>query len=173
MIHNKGNAALSKPAEPGLDFGEAVRLLKQGHAVTREGWNGKGMFLYHVGADAYPAKTDIAKREFGENALVPYRAYIAMKTAQGDVVPWVASQSDILSNDWQVIEQEGAQQADMEVAALTAGCNGPDAEWQAQNARCEALRMATGLIASGQLPAGDPVELARTFYAFVSGEAAK
>jgi hypothetical protein len=90
------------PAEEGFDFGSAVRLLKQGHAVHREGWNGKGMFLYHVGADSYPAKTDIAKREFGDEALVPYRAYIAMKTAQGDVVPWVASQSDVLAVDWQL-----------------------------------------------------------------------
>lgn len=83
-----------------MDFGKALELLNSGQAVTREGWNGKGMFLYLVPPGAYPARTDVAKTHFGETALVPYRAYIAMKTVQEDVVPWVASQSDILADDW-------------------------------------------------------------------------
>lgn len=79
-------------------FGEALKRLKGGASVCRRGWNGKGMFLYYVPAASYSAQTEIAKRFFGEK--VPYRAYIAMKTAQGDVVPWVASQSDVLDEDW-------------------------------------------------------------------------
>ncbi len=82
-------------------FGRAVKELQNGVKVTREGWNGKGMWLYHVPANSYPAQTDAAKAAFGD--MVPYRAYIAMKTAQGDVVPWVASQSDILAADWYVV----------------------------------------------------------------------
>lgn len=87
----------------GMSFGLAVEALKKGFKVTREGWNGKGMFLYFVGADAYPVKTEAAKSFFGENSMVPYRAYIAMKTVDNDVVPWVASQSDILANDWNIV----------------------------------------------------------------------
>ena len=87
----------------GMSFGLAVEALKQGLKVTREGWNGKGMFLYLVDADYYPVKTAAAKSFFGENSLVPYRAYIAMKTVANDVVPWVASQSDILANDWSIV----------------------------------------------------------------------
>lgn len=85
-----------------FDFAEAVRQLKGGNGVTvsRVGWNGKGMFLYFVPEGQYPARTKAARDAFGEDALVPYRPYIAMKTAQGDVVPWVASQSDILADDW-------------------------------------------------------------------------
>lgn len=86
-----------------LSFGHALVALQAGKAVARAGWNGKGMFLYHVGANAYPPQTEIAKAAFGgEN--VPYGAYIAMKTAQGNVVPWLASQTDVLANDWQIVE---------------------------------------------------------------------
>ena len=44
--------------------------------------------------------TPIAKEEWGENGMVPYGAYVAIKTAQGNVVPWNASQNDMLSEDW-------------------------------------------------------------------------
>lgn len=84
-------------------FGHAIEMLKLGRKVARAGWNGKGMFLYLVGADSYPAKTAIAKAHFGEDALVPYRAYIAMKTVDNDVVPWLASQTDVLADDWQIV----------------------------------------------------------------------
>ena len=87
----------------GLSFGLAVEAMKMGYKVTREGWNGKGMFLYYVGADYYMAKTEAAKSFYGENSMVPYRAYIAMKTVTNEVVPWVASQSDILENDWMIV----------------------------------------------------------------------
>jgi hypothetical protein len=91
-----------KPTD-GMSFGLAVEAMKQGFKVSREGWNGKGMFLYLVGADYYMAKTEAAKSFYGENSMVPYRAYIAMKTVTNEVVPWVASQSDILENDWSIV----------------------------------------------------------------------
>lgn len=83
-----------------LSFNHAIELLKEGKRISRVGWNGKGMFLYLVPANEYPAQTGAAKRFFGEDAMVPYGGYIAMKTAQGNVVPWLASQTDILSDDW-------------------------------------------------------------------------
>lgn len=86
-----------------MSFGEALRALKAGSRVARTGWNGKGMFLYHVPANSYPAQTGAAKAYFGDNAMVPYGAYLAMKTAQDNVVPWLASQTDILAEDWLVL----------------------------------------------------------------------
>ena len=83
-----------------LSFSVALYELKNGFKIQRAGWNGKGMFLYYVPANSYPAVTQIAKETFGET--VPYGAYIAMKTAQNNVVPWLASQTDILSDDWQI-----------------------------------------------------------------------
>ncbi len=87
-----------------MNFSEALNALKNGHAVGREGWNGKGMFLYLVPAGAYPARTGAAKAFWGDDALVPYGAYIAMKTAQDNVVPWLASQTDILTDDWRRVQ---------------------------------------------------------------------
>lgn len=86
-----------------LSFSAALVALKAGRRVSRAGWNGKGMWLYLVPANAYPAQTRAARAQFGD--MVPYRAYIAMVTVDNDVVPWVASQSDVLSDDWvEVVE---------------------------------------------------------------------
>lgn len=87
----------------GLNFGEALRLLKNGATVARAGWNGAGMFVYLVPAASYPAQTGAAKAHFGDGALVPYRAYLALKTAQGDVATWAPSCSDALAEDWQAV----------------------------------------------------------------------
>ena len=87
-----------------MNFGQAIEALKNGKKVARVGWNGKGMFLYYVPVGAYAPCTEIAASLVNENGLVEYGAYIAMKTAQGNVVPWLASQTDILAEDWYVVE---------------------------------------------------------------------
>lgn len=87
-----------------MSFGEALQALLAGEKVERQGWNGKGMFIYYVPPGDYPARTEVAKKVWGEDGLVPYQAYIAMKTVQNTVVPWLASQSDILATDWEVVE---------------------------------------------------------------------
>ncbi len=84
-----------------MSFGLAVEALRKGLKVTREGWNGKGMFLYYVPANSYAAQTEVAKAAFGDT--VPYESYIAMKTVQNTVVPWLASQSGVLAVDWQLV----------------------------------------------------------------------
>ncbi len=89
-----------------MTFGHALDMLKGGRKVARAGWNGKGMFLYYVPAASYPAQRNTFGTMVGvfPDDMVPYCAYIAMKTAQDNVVPWLASQTDMLSNDWQVVE---------------------------------------------------------------------
>ena len=90
----------------GVSFGHAIELLKGGHRVARAGWNGKGMFLYYVPENKYPASRNEHGTMIGvfEDDMVPYGAYIAMKTAQNNVVPWLASQTDVLAEDWQIVE---------------------------------------------------------------------
>lgn len=83
------------------DFGRAVKAAKAGMKVARTGWNGSGMYAYIVPAASYPAQTDVAKAEFG--GMVPYRAYWALKTAQGDVATWAPSGSDSLAEDWIIV----------------------------------------------------------------------
>ena len=87
-----------------MNFGLAIEAAKKGAKITRRGWNGKGMFLYYVPEGRYPARTDAAKSIATEDGKVDYGAYIAMKTAHGNVVPWLASQTDILADDWEVVE---------------------------------------------------------------------
>lgn len=82
------------------DFGQALNWLKAGQKVAREGWNGKNMFLYYVPSNKYQATTVIGKSIADVFGNVEYGAYIAMKTAQGNVVPWLASQTDMLAEDW-------------------------------------------------------------------------
>ena len=87
-----------------MNIGHAINEMRTGATVSRSGWNGKGMWLYLVPANSYPAQTDAARAAFGD--MVPYREYVAMKTAQGDVVPWVCSQSDLLADDWFIVTDE-------------------------------------------------------------------
>ncbi len=96
-----------------MNFGQAIEALKAGRMVARAGWNGKGMFLYYVPANSYPAQTEVATAYWGKNGgntvpMVPYGAYIAMKTAQENVVPWLASQTDVLAEDWEDVSPVAA-----------------------------------------------------------------
>lgn len=79
-----------------MDFGQAIRALKEGAKVRREGWNGKGMWLILVPAWTYnPGVTP----SLGMEKL----PWIGMKTADDKFVPWLASQTDMLSEDWEVV----------------------------------------------------------------------
>ena len=76
-----------------MTFSEALDSLKTGQRVARNGWNGKGMFLFHVAAWTF---TD------GRNDNLPCVPFVAMKTATNDVAPWQPSQADTLATDWSV-----------------------------------------------------------------------
>ena len=94
------------PKTERLSFGDAVAALKEGLRVAREGWNGKGMFLYYVPENKYPASRNEHGTMIGvfEDDMVPYREYIALKTVDNQVVPWAPSISDALAEDWQIVE---------------------------------------------------------------------
>jgi hypothetical protein len=93
-------AKVEQPVAYGFD--EAVRALKAGKAAMRRGWNGKGMFVYMVPAGSYKAQTGIAKAYFGEEVMVPYNAYLAIKNVDGTVSTWVPSVNDVLAEDWEI-----------------------------------------------------------------------
>lgn len=92
------------PIEEGdeFDFGSAIHLLKIGKKVARKGWNGSGMFVYYVPAASYPVERNNLETMGGQfpDDMVPYREYLALKTAQGDVATWAPSVSDALATDW-------------------------------------------------------------------------
>lgn len=69
--------------------------------MTRDIYNQR---YVNTPSGAYSPRTEVAKSLVNKNGLVEYGAYIAMKTAQGNVVPWLASQTDLLAEDWCVVE---------------------------------------------------------------------
>lgn len=97
-----GNDTYDLTGNERFDFGMALHLMEVGERVQREGWNGKGMFVYIVPAASYPAQRNTKGVLVGDypDDMVPYGAYIALKTASGEVVPWTISQSDALAIDW-------------------------------------------------------------------------
>jgi hypothetical protein len=74
-----------------MDIGWAVKQLWFGDRVRRSGWNGKGMWL----ALEQPGENT------GNKMTLPY---VFMFTAQGDLVPWLCSQTDLLATDWEAVE---------------------------------------------------------------------
>lgn len=86
-----------------MDFGTALAFVKEGDRITREGWNGKGMYV--VFQKGYPDGIAINKNTadatgVAEGTVCIFRPYLMMRTADGSFVPWVASQTDLLAEDW-------------------------------------------------------------------------
>lgn len=90
------------------DFGWALDALKQGKRVAREGWNGKGMYLWLLPAATVPADwckephlKELAEHNGGSVVCLPS---IRMKTADGKVLTgWLASQTDMMADDWVLV----------------------------------------------------------------------
>ncbi len=87
-----------------LSFSDALYALKQGMRVQREGWNGKGMFLFLVPGSTFKVNRAPLLGIYPEGTEVKYHAHVDMKTAQGDVVPWLCSQTDLLAEDLVVMD---------------------------------------------------------------------
>ena len=90
--------------EPRMNFGSALQALKNGQKVAREGWNGKGMFLFLVPGSVFKVNRAPLLGIYPEGTEINYRPHIDMKTVDGEIVPWVASQTDVLAEDWCVVE---------------------------------------------------------------------
>ena len=85
-----------------MNFGQAIEALKNGENVSRKGWNGKGMFLFLAENLGFETKADMeAFQKSGMNVCNS----ICMLTAQCEiVVGWLASQTDMLAEDWMIVE---------------------------------------------------------------------
>lgn len=87
----------------GMSFGLAIETMKKGNKVARAGWNGKGMFI--VMMPEFPRVNDRAAKFIGEDKPLDCQPYIAMYNAQEQWVPgWLASQTDMLADDWVIVE---------------------------------------------------------------------
>lgn len=91
-----------------MKFEAAMGKLRQGYCVAREGWNGKGMFIYLVKGHQFEVDREPLKTIFGSGTVARYKSHIDMQTADGELVPWLASQTDILAEDWVVVNEAEA-----------------------------------------------------------------
>lgn len=90
-----------------LPFGAALEAIQRGYRAYRTGWNGAGMWIaYSPGVEVCPAQNFWSEqnRLYAEQngGAAEVRPYITMKTADGSIVAWVASQTDLLAHDWHV-----------------------------------------------------------------------
>ena len=87
-----------------ITFSEALEALKRGKKVARSGWNGKGMFVFLVPGSTFKVSRAPLLGIYPEGTKINYHAHIDMKTADNQIVPWLASQTDILANDWEELK---------------------------------------------------------------------
>ena len=90
-----------------LDFSEALKQVKAGKRIARDGWNGKGMFVVYQ--KAYPQGIPCNKQTaqawgLNEGDLFKCEPYLQIKMANGSHSMWVQSINDVLAEDWHVID---------------------------------------------------------------------
>ena len=86
-----------------MDFGNAIEYLKRGDKLSRNGWNGKGMYIYLVPGGDFITSREPLLTHLGAGTMATYRSHVDMKTADGSLVPWVCSQTDMLAEDWETV----------------------------------------------------------------------
>jgi hypothetical protein len=84
-------------------IGWAIKQMHNGAKVARAGWNGKGMFLILVPGSTFKVNRPPLLGVFSEGTEVQYHPHVDLKNADGVIVPWNASQGDLLATDWQLV----------------------------------------------------------------------
>lgn len=80
-----------------FSFSDAIRYIKRGLRVARKGWNGKGMWL----TGCYAGNYEVGREFTEELERLPW---IGIKTADNMFVPWVSSHTDMLAEDWYIVD---------------------------------------------------------------------
>lgn len=102
IIQDKYNQLMNKE-ENIFDFGRAIQLLKQGKKLQREGWNGKNQYIELATNISY--KNNKEEIINAEHEAIGNRA-IAFVGTSGVQLGWLASQADMLAEDWKIVESE-------------------------------------------------------------------
>jgi len=112
--HNGGGANKLKNIIMNLvNFGQAIEALKEGKRVARQGWNGKGMFIFQqvpseINEEIVPKMQSLpqtVKDEFVKRGgNIRYKNQLAMVYPDNTIYGWVASPSDVLEEDWCILD---------------------------------------------------------------------
>lgn len=87
-----------------MNFSAALDAIKEGKKVSRDGWNGKNMFVFLVPGSRFKVNRPPLLGIYPEGTEIDYHAHVDMRTATGQIVPWLVSQTDLLADDWGVVE---------------------------------------------------------------------
>lgn len=118
----------------GMNFGLALEAAKMGKRIARAGWNGKGMYVFLIDVADLHTNADLSGLE-GKDVTV--RDCFAMKCADDSICPgWLASQTDMLADDWCVLEDAetmswGDALKEVEAGAAVRRVDWGDASWVA------------------------------------------
>ena len=85
------------------NFGWALDKLKSGCRVARYGWNWTDMFIFLVPGSTFTVNRAPLLGIYSEGTEINYQPHIDMRTSNGTIVPWLASQSDMLAEDWCIV----------------------------------------------------------------------
>jgi len=86
-----------------MNFSTVLDFIKAGRKAARTGWNGADMFVFLVPGSTFVVNRPPLLGIYPEGTKLDYHAHIDMKTVESYVVPWLASQTDILAEDWVVL----------------------------------------------------------------------
>lgn len=87
-----------------MDFSRALQLIKSGSRLTRSGWNGVGLWVFLVPGSTFKVDRPPLLGIYPAGHEITYHGHIDMKTADGMICPWLASQTDLLADDWLVVK---------------------------------------------------------------------
>jgi hypothetical protein len=87
-----------------MNIGEAIDEMKHGRKVVRSGWNGRNMFIFFVPGSNFEVNRPPLLGIYPPGTRVKYLDHVDMRVANGSIVPWHCSQSDLLAEDWEVVK---------------------------------------------------------------------
>ena len=115
-MRNKINEEMDKMDNKTYTFGDAIELAKKGYKIARKGWNGKGMYVYLVKGRTVPSedwKANTPAQELAPDEVITGEVtlldHFDMFTVNSEgrrarLCGWLASQTDMLSDDWIVVD---------------------------------------------------------------------
>lgn len=87
-------------------FETALSKMKEGKKVAREGWNGKGMFVFLAHAIEFETDANLSDLQGLENAPMMYQCFVLKNADDSFTIGWLASQTDLLAEDWYTVDTE-------------------------------------------------------------------
>ena len=86
-----------------MNFGQALEAVNVGHKIARDGWNGKGMFVFLVPGSTFAVNRPPLLGIYPEGTVITYRPHLDIKNVDDTISTWVPSVGDVLAEDWIVV----------------------------------------------------------------------